>query len=72
MKQEPLMKREVAVEFYYEPIRHINFYATADAATEFEQYGTLLPDPNRRDGYRLEVDARYDFGEVLAYIQNYG
>lgn len=72
MIKKPQMKREVAVVFYYEPIRHISFCATADAVTDFEEYGDITPDPSRSECYILEVDCRYDFGEVLAFIQNYG
>ena len=69
---KPKMKREVAIVFNYEPIRHIVFYATTDAVTEFELYGDIVPDINRSERYTLYVDSRYEFAEVLAYIQNYG
>lgn len=69
---KPRMKREVAIVFHYEPVRHITFYATTDAVTEFEPYGDIVPDPARSECYTLHVDSRYEFAEVLAYIQNYG
>lgn len=72
MKTKPQMKREVAIVFHYEPLRQVTFYATADAVTEFKEYGNIRTDPDRSECYILIVDARYDFGEVLAYIQNYG
>ena len=72
MNKKPKMKREVAIVFHYEPIRQINFSATDDAVMEFAGYGDITPDPNRTECYIICVDSRYDFGEVLAYIEGYG
>ena len=69
--QRPTIKREVATTFQDKNTRIIWFYATQDAVTEFNRYG-LIRDTNRPDYYYIAVDARFDFDEVLAYIQNYG
>jgi hypothetical protein len=48
----------------------IYFYATNDAIDDFREFGFVRPGENK-NYYCLEVDARYDFDEVLKYIQNY-
>ena len=69
---KPTPKREVAVRFKLEMLRLICFYSTEDAITEFETFGTIAIDPDITNCYTLLVDARFDFGEVLAYIEGYG
>ena len=72
MNNKPQMKREVSVTFHHEGVREIAFYSTPDAVTEFWQYGCVISSDKLRNYYRLIVDARYDFAEVLEFIQNYG
>lgn len=69
---KPVMKQEVAIQGYNETFRVITFYATQDAVTEFEGFGRIKNFDDIRDKYNLYMDARFDFAEVLAYIQNYG
>lgn len=71
MAEKPQMKKEVALDTANEGARAIYFYATPDAAEEFKEYGlvTSWVFPGQ---YRLKVDARFDFGEVVNYIVNYG
>lgn len=67
---KPTPKKEVGVLFASKAARHIRFNSTEDAVTEFLSFGKLTIDG--RESYSLFVDSRYDFDEVLAYIQNYG
>ena len=70
--EKPTLKREVAVSLVLRSINAIGFHATDDAVTEFEQFGVLTEALAISGGYRLYVDSRYDFDEVLAFIENYG
>ena len=69
--EKPEKKRKVAVSWSNKGMGVIRFYASADVAKEFEGYGDLKL---REDGgeCRLIVDPRYDFDDVLSYLQNYG
>lgn len=73
MIRVPRMKRELAVIQAVNAaggvIRSIWFDATPDAAEDMRQFGVLLSHGNR---YNLLVDARYDFDEVVAYMESYG
>jgi hypothetical protein len=69
---KPQIKREVQITTVIKSVRHIIFYASTDAVAEFEEFGEVLPSTNTRELYNLFVDARYDFGEVVAYIEGYG
>ena len=72
----PQMKREVAIAgvFNINHLRRIDFYSTADAVIDFMQFGYLQKygDGTSRDKYSLYVDPRYDFDEVVKYMENYG
>jgi len=68
---KPQMQKEVALHRVIEMTRAIHFYATPDAAQEMQEFGHVEPF-NLPNQYRLFVDARFDFGEVVAYIVNYG
>lgn len=67
---KPQPKREMAIEVVHKTDRFIVFVATPDAAGDMAQYGQLYPRTAGR--YVLYVDARYDFDEVVAYIERYG
>ena len=67
--EKPQPKKEVAVSFYSELTRQIRFNATKDAVEDFKVFGLVYMIYNE---YGLIVDSRYDFNEVIAYIQNYG
>lgn len=69
---KPVMKQEVKVFVAITVARMIVFYATDDAVTEFDSFGMIRKYDNERNKYSLYVDYRYEFSEVLAYIQNYG
>lgn len=65
------MKREVQVSFANDLVGHIVFYATNDAVSAFKGFGDLSH-AQFLNQWDLFVDARFDFDEVLAYIENYG
>ena len=70
---KPVMTREVAVKDASPSLRWIHFYASPDAVEGFMSFGLCEPMSSfGGDGYRLQVDPRYDFEEVLNYIKNYG
>lgn len=69
---KPVMKQDVAVLTSVENSKMIVFYATNDAVTEFVDFGEVIKRPDGKNKYNLYVDPRFDFAEVLAYIQNYG
>ena len=68
---KPTMKSEVALDTASENYRVIYFYGTPDAADEFREFGHVGPWAYENQ-YCLTVDARFDFGEVLAHVVNYG
>lgn len=68
---KPTPKKEVVVFYHSEISKMIVIYSTADAITEFAEFGHIATFPNSSQ-YTLFVDARYDFLEVLSYIENYG
>lgn len=69
--EKPKMKREIGIVGYSEKHRLIFFDATLDAAQDLNEFGWLTR-PLQYSSYHLFVDARFDFFEVLKYIQNYG
>jgi hypothetical protein len=69
MKPQP--KKEVAIVWQNEDVRHISFYASADALEDFKEFGSIFQALINKERYSLIVDARYDFNEVLAYIENW-
>lgn len=58
-----------AVRNYYAGTGRITFDATEDMATATEEFGKLSYDLD--GGYTLYVNARYDFAEVLAYLESW-
>lgn len=72
MMQKPQMKREVMVKNFYAGVGYIGFYSTADASTEFSEFGTLRVSDSEDNLYYLYVDIRFDFDEVLEFIKGYG
>jgi hypothetical protein len=70
--KKPVRKREVATETVLESQHLIYMTATRDAAEDMWQFGFMRDlSESRPDWYQLEVDPRYDFNEVLEYIQHY-
>ena len=71
MIKRPVPQKEVAISFVLESYRTIYFYASTDAANDMWEFGNVRPG-GRRDFYQLVVDGRYEFSDVVAYIENYG
>ena len=71
MIKRPVPQKEVAISFILESYRLILFYASLDAASDMQEFGDVRPG-NRKSFYQLVVDARYEFSDVVAYIENYG
>ena len=72
-KNKPTMQKEVAVKVALKSVRHIVFYSTADALSSFSEFGFVCPDSDtREDSYLLSVDPRFEFDDVVAYMENYG
>ena len=67
----PVMQSEIAIKHNMEGQGILYFYATPDAASDVRQFGEL-EQVIHQDFYKLEVDARYNFLEVVAYIEAYG
>lgn len=68
---KPQMKREVAVDLYYGGA-WIVFYSTRDALADVQPFGQVTAYTDIPDKYVLRVDTRFDFSEVLDYMENYG
>ena len=66
---KPKMKKSLVVDFMLEDDGYITFFAARGIADELPVFGHMYPIGN--DKYALRIDPRYDFGEVLDYIQNY-
>lgn len=70
--QKPEMKREVAIDTVSPVARLIILFASPDAAAAFAAFGNMQPPNQPGMAYWLYADPRFDFNEVVAYIQNYG
>jgi len=68
---KPQLTKEVATSFVYKARLIIEFYGTPDAAKDFESFGEVALNPGKQAQYTLYVDARYDFDEVVLYVENY-
>lgn len=69
--KKPTMKKEVAICLVSEATRAIHVYATQEAISEFAEFGHVVG-LNGMNHYSLEVDARFDFQEVVSFIRDYG
>ena len=63
----PRMKQEVAIDWHDKNQRIIYLFATVDAKLTIQKFGDI-DHAGETNQYRLSVDARYDFDEVVAYI----
>ena len=70
---KPVMQREIAIKHSIKQTSGgvIYFYATNDAAADAEEFGTVETQPSQ-NCFRLEVDPRFNFDDVVAYIEGYG
>lgn len=67
---KPKMKSEIAAGRFSVEWGWLQFCATPDAASEFEEFG-MLDKHQAGDWYTLWVDARYDLLEIYRYIKEY-
>jgi len=65
-RYEPVIKKEFGISHINKTHRLVTLDSTGDAIRDFIRYGTLHPQGG--DRYILYVDARYDFDDVVAYI----
>lgn len=70
----PQMKAEVAVDWVGNNTRCISLWGTPDALAEMHRFGEMHQNHPGNDPshWYLTVDPRFDFDEVLAYINTYG
>jgi hypothetical protein len=68
---KPKMKRKIGISEYYKETMTIRFNATLNAThiKEIKEFGRL-EDFIKEDSWRLTVDSRYDFDEVLQYLRS--
>lgn len=69
MKDKPKPKREVAIEVAIKVTRNIFFYASKDAIEDLRAFGDITEMGNP---LILHVDPRFNFDEVVKYIEEYG
>jgi len=66
--EKPKPKKEVAVGTISEKERVVFFNASRDAAGDFAEFGFIT---EFETCYLLFVDRRFDFNEVVTYMENY-
>jgi len=70
MKKKPELQSEVAVSYSFKNASEIFFYATSDALEDLKEFGQIVSLNGHE--YKILVDKRYKFDDVLEYIENYG
>ena len=71
MTTKPVMQKLITIGVAKKEYNYVSFWAPADVVKEFEQFGKLTNWPSQPERYRLSVDGRFDFDEIVAYIENY-
>jgi hypothetical protein len=66
--QEPKRLSDISIKTADKASGMIYFYSTAELSKKTEKFGLLNSYPC--DFYGLQVDHRYDFDEVLEFIEN--
>jgi len=69
--KKPIIKREIAISRKLYNAKTIILSATKDAAEEIREFGDLAF-YEKEGAYWLKVDPRFDFDEVVKYIEEYG
>lgn len=74
MSNKPQPKKEMSLDCAMQTSVDwsIYFYASEDAAADVSSFGNLKKLQSKQNWYLLEVNKRFDFQEVVDYIQNYG
>lgn len=70
--KKPQMKKEVEITHVFNFDNEVWFHATQDAVADFRSFGSVTERKGRPDWYSIDVDARFDFDEVVNYIRSYG
>lgn len=68
--KKPSMKREIAVDYWLPEARVIYFYATNGAAASFHEFGRVRAEDGPSQ-WALTVDPRFDFHEILQYMEQH-
>jgi hypothetical protein len=71
MKSVPEHKAEFAVYLVLPDVRAVYFNASPDVAMALAPFGDLGDLFGNNDSWSLYVDARFDFTEVVAYLQSW-
>ena len=71
MTTKPVMEKLTAIDVSIKEHGYVSFWATSDAAKEFEQFGKLKKWEGDPEKYALDVGGRFNFNAVVAYIENY-
>lgn len=69
--KKPRIQHEVAIDCVFPHSRMIYFFSTSDAAVDFDDFGAMTKHTSEKDSYKLLVDARFDFDEVVEYIRSH-
>jgi hypothetical protein len=73
MMDKPAMKREVAIRDVLPITKTLYFFASQDALSDLEEFGMIRRLPVLGNNvYELLVDPRFDFDEVVRWIEEYG
>lgn len=67
----PVMKRVVGIVSKNETMKTVNFVTNSDIAHDLEEYGTVIEDDVFQAQYLLFIDPRYDFEDVVKWIESY-
>ena len=71
MTTKPIMQKPIAIKFASKAQMYVSFWASPDAAKEFEQFGRIFKWGDDSEKYSLYINGRFDFDKVVAYIENY-
>ena len=69
--EKPEKKRVVAIDYKAEPGYWVSFYANATVTDCAREFGSVEPAGGITDKWLLTVDKRYDFDEVVAWLESF-
>ena len=69
--EKPKMKRTVAISTSCPPQYYLSFYATDTIAECAKEFGRVRPFDNIKGKWVMNVDARFDFADVLAWLESF-
>ena len=68
--KKPKMKRNVAISTHIPSQHYLAFYANSTVAECAKEFGSVQPF-STKDKWSLEVDERYDFADVVAWLESF-